>query len=81
MTPNLVFFIGSQTFALPNYGNKTGVCQIRLALGGLNAPGADYPEFFRKTEHLFLRLFGISNGILSPFAAQGRAITHSHKLV
>lgn len=81
MTPNLVFFIGSQTFALPNYGNKTGVCQIRLAFGGLSTAGADYPEFFRKTEHLFLRPFGFSNGILPPVAAQGRACTRLHKLV
>ncbi|MDH1549977.1 hypothetical protein, partial [Pseudomonas juntendi] len=28
--------------------------------------GADYPESFRKTEHLFLRLFGFSNGTLPP---------------
>lgn len=34
MTPNLVIFIGSQTFALSNYGNKTWFCQIRFAGGG-----------------------------------------------
>jgi hypothetical protein len=34
MTPNLVFFIGSQTFAFGNYGNKTWFCQIRFAGGG-----------------------------------------------
>jgi len=33
MTPNLVIFIGSQTFALSNYGNKTWFCQIRFACG------------------------------------------------
>jgi hypothetical protein len=33
MTPNLVIFIGSQTFALRNYGNKTWFCQIRFACG------------------------------------------------
>jgi hypothetical protein len=45
MTPNLVFFIGSQTFALTNYGNRTVVCQIRLAVGGQCAAGADYAGF------------------------------------
>jgi hypothetical protein len=48
MTPNLVFFVGSQTFALTNYGNRTVVCQIRLAFGGQSAAGADYAVFSEK---------------------------------
>ncbi|MBA6098828.1 hypothetical protein H4C80_17065 [Pseudomonas juntendi] len=60
------FFIGSQTFAVRNYGNSTRVCQIRFFRSAAETVGADYPESFRKTEHLFLRLFGFSNGTLSP---------------
>ncbi|MNE24938.1 hypothetical protein D3C80_1182500 [compost metagenome] len=59
-TPNLMIFIGSQTFALTHYGNATRLCQIRrrkLAGSCLWELSSNYSE--NRTPQI--GLFGFSN--------------------
>jgi len=52
MTPNLVFFIGSQTFAFSHYGNKTWFCQICFA-GGVKTLLAQIIRNFSEKPNIF----------------------------